>query len=433
MLNRHHSALAFASTFARVCVPLSVGLLATLPASAAGVAAGPELVAGTLNMFRDFRGANSVGVSSGDRVQYGADIVGGSADVLVSAVASTGFVSAAAPCSPLTVNANFCANGTSYNANRLAPWQVSFARGGAVTTVTGPSLVGVDKVPFPTSVTMSGTGLTPTISWVLPAGVRPDGFRINVDDKSSLRANGTADIIFSQTIAPNATSFTLPGNLGLSSSGSYAINFQLIETRGHAAFTGNNAQIFSRSNSWFDFTPLTGNVPLDIALPTIDARGVYNFSVGNVGADHITFIDPDVAVGYRYAVGATGPNFQSLLLPNVGDGVYTLAYTDGTGSHSTTLAHDSQLFFASGGVSAFTVTGIETSAGLDPTSGSAFITGLTFSAPGAFTGTMTPITEFVAGVPEPGTWLMMAMGLGGLGGLGGLAGLARRRAAGTAR
>jgi hypothetical protein len=380
------------------------------------MAAPPVLVSDTLNMFRDLRGANDVGIGAGDKFQYGANIVGGSAGVFLSATAATGFVSPAGPCTPLTVSPNFCANVTAFNATRLEPWQFHFTRGADTTTVTGPSMVGVGLVPFPTSVTMSGTGLTPTISWQLPDAFTPDGFRVQVFDKHRILVNGSADIIFAAQLSSSATSFTLPGSIGLSTTGSYAINFQVIDTRGHVAFTGSNAQIFSRSNSFFDFAPLTGEVPHDIALPTIDASGVYNFHVLDVGVDHVTFIDPDVAIGYHYAIGATGPNFQSLLLPNVGDGEYMLDYSDGNGAHSVSLLHDQQFFFASGGVSAFTVTGIETSAMLDPTNGTAFITGLTFAASGEFIGTMTPITTFIAvGVPEPQTYALMLAGLGVVG------------------
>jgi hypothetical protein len=218
-------------------------------------------------------------------------------------------------------------------------------------------------------------------------------------------------------LAPNATLFALPSNIGLSTTGSYAINLQMIETRGHVAFTSNNnALIFSRSNSWFDFAPLTGNVPSNIALPSIGASGVYSFQIASVGPNQITYIDPDVAIGYDYAIGASGPNFQSLLLPNIGDGLYTLDYSDGTGAHSISVLHDQQFFFGSGGVSAFKVTGIETSAMLDPGNGTAFITGLTFASAGEFNGTMTPITTFIAaGVPEPETYALMLAGLGAIG------------------
>lgn len=60
-----------------------------------------------------------------------------------------------------------------------------------------------------------------------------------------------------------------------------------------------------------------------------------------------------------------------------------------------------QYFFPMGGVSEFTVTGIDPSADLDPADTSTFVTGLTFASDGSFTGTMTPITENVSTVPEP--------------------------------
>jgi hypothetical protein len=86
-----------------------------------------------------------------------------------------------------------------------------------------------------------------------------------------------------------------------------------------------------------------------------------------------------------------------VLLPDVGGGVFDLSYL----STSTVLDAGVQYFFPTDGVSEFTVTGIDPSAGLDPADTSAFVTGLTFVTPGSFTGTMTPITEEVASVPEP--------------------------------
>jgi hypothetical protein len=52
--------------------------------------------------------------------------------------------------------------------------------------------------------------------------------------------------------------------------------------------------------------------------------------------------------------------------------------------------------------------GIETSAQLDPHDTTAFVTGLTFTDDGDFTGTMTPITERV---PEPETLGLFALAL----------------------
>jgi len=382
--------------------------IGSLPASAQ-----IALVPGTVNMFRDNRSANDVGVGSGDILQYGADIAGGSAGASLRGLAATGFNDPAQACNPLSVNANFCANGSAYNAARLDPWTFTFTRGPDTLSVFGPSVTGAAGAPiaFPTSVTLSGTGLTPTISWQVQPGFTPNGFRVQIFDKGRIIPGTTqADIIYSTPVTPTATSFTIPAGIGLSATGNYAINFQIIETRDGLPFAGNNAQILSRSNSYFDFSPLTGSVPHDIALPTITASGVYTFHVDDVGPDHITFIDPVVAIGYHYLTGAGDPNFGSVLLPDVGDGAYSLTFIDGIGSHTVGLLHDTQFFFGAGGVSDFTVEGIEASAGLDPSNPTAFITGLTFVGAGDFTGTMTPLTTVVA-VPEPETYVLMLAGL----------------------
>ena len=53
-------------------------------AAEAAMAAPITLVPGTVNMFRDTRGLNDVGIVAGDRLQFGASIQGGSAGTSIS-------------------------------------------------------------------------------------------------------------------------------------------------------------------------------------------------------------------------------------------------------------------------------------------------------------------------------------------------------------
>ena len=389
-----------------------------------------------LNMFRDIRGDNNVGIGSGDRIQYGGNVQGGSAGAFLSATyPPTGFIDAAQPCGPITVNLNLCSNSTAYNAGRIAqPWNFTFTKAGETPlAVTGPALTGFAPgaaditfaVPHPNNVTISGSGATPTISWTLPAGYTPDGLRVQILDRSRISLNGSADVIYTTAVSPNATSFILPTDLGqgrsLTLGGNYAINFQVVETRNNVVFTNNNAQIISRSNSWFNFTPLNNNAPPNVHLPQVSG-GVFHFNVSNVGPNSVTFIDPIVAVGYDYQIGVGDPNFASVLLPTgIGDNLFDLfLFNLGLNDYVDSgidLVGGSQFFFGPGGVNRFRILGIETSAGIDPNNVTAFITGLTFVAAGDFTGTMTPLTIEIPGaaVPLPGTLALLALGLAAFG------------------
>jgi hypothetical protein len=224
------------------------------------------------------------------------------------------------------------------------------------------------------------------------------------------------NIIHTAILSPGQNSYTFPSTLStgqtLIAGDKYSINFQLIDTRdGGSDPSNSNADILARSNSWFDFTPQLGSTtPSNIQLPMVNGQtGVYQFEVGTVGPSSVTFIDPEVAIGYIYQTGATDPNFASVLLPDVGGGVFDLSYL----STNVMLDAGVQYFFPTGGVSEFEVTGIDPSADLDPANTSAFVTGLTFETPGSFTGTMTPITEDVTAAPEPGSLSLLVSGLVG--------------------
>jgi hypothetical protein len=136
-----------------------------------------------------------------------------------------------------------------------------------------------------------------------------------------------------------------------------------------------------------------------------------------VNGNRGNIIDPEAAAGQGQAIGLGGPNFASVLLPTgIGDGLYDLWGFDDA-NQQVLLAADPAggTMFNFGGVSRFRATGIEASAGLDPNSTTAFITGLTFTGHGQFTGTKTPITVTINDVPLPPT---VALAVGGLALLG---------------
>jgi hypothetical protein len=232
-------------------------------------------------------------------------------------------MTAFSPCGPLDVNPNFCAKITPFGLPQTqGSWQVEFQNGADTAALGLPpvSVIPATPVVFPSSVTIAANGATPTISWTLPAGTDPNAFRVNLFDKLQFAANGQNQIMLSTTLSPTATSFTIPASAGLTVGGNYVINFQVIETRDGEALpiTFSDADILTRSSSFFDFSPAGGGGPPVIQLPMIDASGVYHFNVGSVGPGLATFIDPTLAIGYIYDIGQGDPDFASVILPDIG-------------------------------------------------------------------------------------------------------------------
>jgi hypothetical protein len=405
--------------------PLGLVLLA-LPLTVGSATAAPiTIVPDTVNNFRDTRGLNDVGIGQGDRNQFGASIMpsAGSTITGVQGIAVGPFA-----CQPLAVNPNFCARAPLFNSSRLGSWNLTFTNGPDSATISTPTLAGAETaVPFPQSVTISGSGSTPTFTFTIPAGFSPDATRILIWDKTVTLPSGQKDVVHVQAISASTPSFTVPTTLSsgqtLQEGRSYVLTIQLIDLRPgvtEAQFVQRprDALILRSSSSFFDFTSLSAGAPPQVILPTVgpdpnpnDNLGApYQFQVAGITTGQTIFIDPFVAIGYDYAIGAGDPNFASVILPNVGDGNFELTF----GNTATTIQADTQFFFPQGGVSEFSVRGIETSANLDPNDVTAFITGLTFVGSGQFTGTMTPVTTTV---PEPGSLALFGVGLAGVGSL----------------
>ncbi len=329
-----------------------------------------------------------------------------------------------------------------YDPNLTGPWTLvvsstpTFAAG-TNTVVNTPTIGGVALMPFVQDMSVQGAGLTPTVSWTLP-GSLPSGLSI---DQVHVRVFGITDTVTTTSrspaltnsfqqgdflydsgpLAPSTTSFTLPsGLLELGKQYSIAIAVDHLRSPG---------SVDSRSQSFFDFTPISlpGDpqvyLPTTVPVPTtsgLTAGPLYSFNIGSVSPGQVTFIDPLVATGFEYRIGQGDPNFKSVQVATAaGDDKYDIYIWDGSAWVPIKLdlglneVFDFSLNGYANGVDQFQIRGIEEDAGLNPFNVTAFVTGLTFMSEGAFTGTMQAIIAEVS-VPEPGTLLLFAAALAAL-------------------
>lgn len=396
---------------AKIVVGVCVGAVGALLPSIA--AAAPITVSNAYH-YLDNRGPSNTGLNSGVRTVFGALTVqpNGNGGTFGSATNPNYQGGAPVPLffqSQIVGSDEFAATLPAASAP-LTPWTLSFANGPDLQQAVTPDLVGASLMGFARNVAVSGTS-TPTLSWQAAAGQSYDAVRLNFYNLDQ-RVNGLATLFRSVNLQSAAASaFTIPAAWGLQVGTGYSVEISLIETRdGTGSLTQSN--LLSRSRSFFDFSLLTTAVPGPVYLPTVvpattNSPYQFTFNISGVSNDTTTFIDPEIAVGYDYAIGAGDPNFSAFELPDVGDGLFDLYLWDGTAWMFSQVVQAGDLVqFGGAGVSQFRILGIETSAGLDPADGTAFVTGLRFVSNGDFTGTMTPI---VVEIPEPGT-LMLTFG-----------------------
>ena len=148
---------------------------------------------------------------------------------------------------------------------------------------------------------------------------------------------------------------------------------------------------------------------------TGDGGREFTFERYIIGSDRLPYdFDPAVAIGYEFNVVSGPAGLRTVQLPAVGDGHYRIALWDGASWQDLgedVLAgerFDLRTHGGPAGVGRFRVTGIETSAELDPTTLN-FVTRFTFEGYGMLTMTQTSL------VPEPGTWATMLLGILALG------------------
>ena len=345
--------------------------------------ASPVNINGTFH-WRSIRGPNTVNYRTGDTLILGAGI---------SPVEGT---TAKACQSGVCYNLFFVGDATfpnefsiaiQYNPALTGKWAITAINGQDVDVSETNAVSAVGPMPFVRNTRISGTGLTPTIKWDLPGDSTEPFNTVYVgifDDITNKR------IHYSSPLDVSTRSYTIPDNV-LQWTGRYV--FRVVP--GYEQ----DGKYINQSITFINFRPLPEGGPDKVYFPVIE-NGVFKFDF-DVEKDVPVFIDPEVAIGYEYVMGVEDTvKFASVTLPEVGDNLFDLYLFDGSTFYlaEENIASGQIYVFDSQGVDKFKILGIEKNAQLYPNDVTAFITELTFTGTGQFTGSMAPI---ITSVPMP--------------------------------
>ncbi|NCQ71015.1 MAG: PEP-CTERM sorting domain-containing protein [Microcystis aeruginosa W13-15] len=254
----------------------------------------------------------------------------------------------------------------------------------------------------------------------IASGVSGDGSVVVGDSQS---VNGQEAFIWNSTQGMRSLQQVLTNDYGLDLTGWFLNEANAISADG-LTVVGSGTNPNGQTEAWIaslDGEPVSqpGTTPTNPLLPTPNPSNPNGFTFPNVpvgnngfGTTNPIFFDPIVSVGYDYSVTG-GPLFASVLIPSAlpqGDSNFILELP-GFGNYSLLAGTTFNLLGVNPlGFSDFRISDIDPAEMLDPTNPTAFVTGLTFTAPGTVTVTQNPIT---VSVPEPSN--LLGLGLLGFG------------------
>jgi hypothetical protein len=389
--------------------------------SRAGTVSSQIVISDTFN-FYDLIGVNPIGdgaplgstgfYAGGFYDQFGAVSVTPSSGTTVTATQGGLTYSVPFIGGPTAANPDEFSRNLPLNTSLTGSWTLTAENSSLPSVVAStPSLTVLTQPPLVRSIIRSGSETAPTVSWSIPVGSDATAETVFVFDRST--GSPTEAIYKSQSLNPGTNTYTIPAGF-LNVGGLYSISVQSdIDSNGLSGILEARTRSFS-----VPYTATAGTFPHPVVLPSVSSTlsvyggPIFEFNTPVTAGTPIS-IDPPAATGFIYEIGTGDPNFASVELPAVQNpNPYDLYLWNGSKFvFDTTLNPNTVFDFGGNGVSEFEILGIASSVGLNPNSGTDFVSTLTFEGSGTFTGTMTPVIS----IPEPSTWAMLLIGLAGLG------------------